>query len=72
MQPGLRVLHDPLDPRPDALQADRPHPGRGRELAADGAVELNLIGQDTTSYGTDIGYAARALPACSGRSTKRA
>ena len=31
---------------------------RRRELAADGAVELNLIGQDTTSYGTDIGYAA--------------
>ncbi|HEY1684221.1 MAG TPA: 30S ribosomal protein S12 methylthiotransferase RimO [Tepidisphaeraceae bacterium] len=29
-----------------------------RELAADGAVELNLIGQDTTSYGTDIGDAA--------------
>lgn len=29
-----------------------------RELAADGAVELNLIGQDTTSYGGDIGYAA--------------
>lgn len=28
------------------------------ELAADGAVELNLIGQDTTSYGTDIGYEA--------------
>jgi ribosomal protein S12 methylthiotransferase len=28
------------------------------ELAADGAVELNLIGQDTTSYGTDIRYAA--------------
>ncbi|MGA2584809.1 MAG: 30S ribosomal protein S12 methylthiotransferase RimO [Tepidisphaeraceae bacterium] len=28
-----------------------------RELAADGAVELNLIGQDTTSFGTDIGYA---------------
>ena len=27
------------------------------ELAADGAVEMNLIGQDTTSYGTDIGYA---------------
>lgn len=27
-----------------------------RELAADGAVELNLIGQDTTSYGKDIGY----------------
>ena len=28
-----------------------------KELAADGAIELNLIGQDTTSYGTDIGYA---------------
>ena len=27
-----------------------------RELAADGAVELNLIGQDTTSYGGDIDY----------------
>lgn len=25
------------------------------ELAADGAVELNLIGQDTTSWGADIG-----------------
>ncbi|MCE9589069.1 MAG: 30S ribosomal protein S12 methylthiotransferase RimO [Planctomycetes bacterium] len=31
--------------------------GEARELIADGAVELNLIGQDTTSYGTDIGYA---------------
>ena len=29
-----------------------------RELIADGAVELNLIGQDTTSYGEDIGYKA--------------
>jgi ribosomal protein S12 methylthiotransferase len=26
------------------------------ELIADGAVELNLIGQDTTSYGEDIGF----------------
>ena len=27
-----------------------------RNLMADGAFELNLIGQDTTSYGYDIGY----------------
>ncbi|MEQ9453030.1 MAG: 30S ribosomal protein S12 methylthiotransferase RimO [Phycisphaeraceae bacterium] len=29
-----------------------------RELMSDGAFELNLIGQDTTSYGEDIGYPA--------------
>ncbi|WP_428389732.1 30S ribosomal protein S12 methylthiotransferase RimO [Mucisphaera sp.] len=29
-----------------------------RELLSDGAYELNLIGQDTTSYGEDIGYPA--------------
>jgi ribosomal protein S12 methylthiotransferase len=29
-----------------------------RELLDDGAFELNLIGQDTTSYGRDIGYKA--------------
>ncbi len=29
-----------------------------RELIADGVAELNLIGQDTTSYGHDIGYEA--------------
>ena len=29
--------------------------GEARELIADGAFELNLIGQDTTSYGDDIG-----------------
>lgn len=29
-----------------------------RELIDDGAFELNLIGQDTTSYGRDIGYKA--------------
>jgi ribosomal protein S12 methylthiotransferase len=28
-----------------------------RELLNDGAFELNLIGQDTTSFGSDIGYA---------------
>jgi tRNA A37 methylthiotransferase MiaB len=30
-------------------------PPRPRELLNDGAFELNLIGQDTTSYGDDIG-----------------
>ena len=29
-----------------------------RALLADGAFELNLIGQDTTSFGDDIGYGA--------------
>jgi len=29
-----------------------------RALMADGAFELNLIGQDTTSFGDDIGYSA--------------
>lgn len=32
--------------------------GEARELFADGAFELNLIGQDTTSYGDDIAYDA--------------
>jgi len=31
--------------------------GEARELLLDGAFELLLIGQDTTSYGNDIGYA---------------
>ena len=48
--PGIR---GPMRSKPiDQILAE------ARELAADGAVELNLIGQDTTSYGTDIGYAA--------------
>lgn len=32
--------------------------GEAVELINDGAFELNLIGQDTTSYGDDIGFAA--------------
>jgi len=36
---------------PNAILAE------AEELFNDGTVELNLIGQDTTSYGTDIGYA---------------
>jgi ribosomal protein S12 methylthiotransferase len=38
-------------PLPDIL-------AEAEELLADGAFELNLIGQDTTSYGEDIGYTA--------------
>lgn len=33
-----------------------------RELARDGAFELNLIGQDTTSYGDDIGIGLSQIP----------
>ncbi len=39
-------------PLPDIL-------AEAEELLADGAVEINLIGQDTTSYGEDIGYTAK-------------
>ncbi len=35
---------------PEAVLAE------ARELISDGAVELNLIGQDTTAYGRDFGY----------------
>lgn len=35
---------------PEAVLAE------ARELAGDGAVEINLIAQDTTGYGRDIGY----------------
>jgi len=35
---------------PEAVLAE------ARELVSDGAVELNIIGQDTTSYGRDIDY----------------
>jgi len=34
-----------------------------RELIADGAVELHLIGQDTTSYGDDIGIGLNPIGA---------
>ncbi|MBX9736722.1 MAG: 30S ribosomal protein S12 methylthiotransferase RimO [Phycisphaerales bacterium] len=37
--------------------------GEARELIADGAVELHLIGQDTTSYGDDIGIGLGAASA---------
>jgi len=33
-----------------------------RELVADGAFELHLIGQDTTSYGDDLGFGHRQFP----------
>jgi ribosomal protein S12 methylthiotransferase len=46
--------------------------GEARELIADGAVELHLIGQDTTSYGDDIGIGLGAVggtPASANRAT---
>ena len=44
-------------PLPDILS-------EAEELVADGAFELNLIGQDTTSYGEDIGYNATGEGLC--------
>ncbi|MBP7934079.1 MAG: 30S ribosomal protein S12 methylthiotransferase RimO [Phycisphaerae bacterium] len=44
-------IRGPLHSKPlDVILAE------ARELIADGALELNLIGQDTTSYGQDIGF----------------
>ena len=39
-------------------------------LVAQGVRELNLIGQDTTGYGTDLPGQARRSPTCSRRSTR--
>lgn len=45
-------IRGPLHSKPvEAIEAE------ARELIDDGALELNLIGQDTTSYGEDIGFA---------------
>jgi ribosomal protein S12 methylthiotransferase len=47
----IPAIRGPLHSKtPDALAAEC------REMIADGARELILIGQDTTSYGADIGY----------------
>lgn len=49
----IPAIRGPLHSKPvPAILAE------ARELINDGAVELNLIGQDTTSYGQDIDYAA--------------
>jgi len=47
----IPAIRGPMRSKPiDRIMAE------ARELADDGAVEINLIGQDTTSYGVDIGY----------------
>ena len=51
----MHLLHDPHDSWPPALQAAGAARRGRRELSADGARELILIGQDTTSYGADTG-----------------
>jgi ribosomal protein S12 methylthiotransferase len=46
-------IRGPMHCKPPQVVLDE-----ARELISDGAVEISLIGQDTTSYGADIGYAA--------------
>lgn len=47
----IPAIRGPLHSKPlTAILAE------ARELITDGVVELNLIGQDTTSYGKDLGY----------------
>lgn len=45
-------IRGPMHCKPPGVILDE-----ARELIADGAVELVLIGQDTTSFGEDVGYA---------------
>ena len=47
----IPAIRGPMHCKPPAVILDE-----ARELLADGATELVLIGQDTTSYGTDLGY----------------
>ncbi len=46
-------------PLPDVLE-------EAKELAADGAIELNLIGQDTSAYGQDLTDRGTAAPGSEG------
>ena len=50
----LRFLHHPFHPRQDAFEA-LDHIEREARLGRGCAFELGLIGQDTTSWGRDIG-----------------
>ena len=47
----IPAIRGPMHSKPPQVVLDE-----ARELIADGAVELNVIGQDTTSYGRDCGY----------------
>jgi ribosomal protein S12 methylthiotransferase len=63
----IPALRGPFRSKPPEQVLDE-----ARELIADGAVELNVIGQDTTGYGADLGGGAclagllRALEALDG------
>ena len=45
----IPAIRGPMRSKPPGMVADE-----AAELVADGAVELNIIGQDTTSYGQDL------------------
>jgi ribosomal protein S12 methylthiotransferase len=47
----IPAIRGPFRSKPPLMVLDE-----ARELIADGAVELNIIGQDTTSYGRDLGH----------------
>ena len=48
----IPAIRGPMHCKPPSVILDE-----ARELIADGAAEIVLIGQDTTSYGEDLGYA---------------
>ena len=54
LQPHLRVLHDPAVPRQQRSRTADDVVREAEQLAAQGILEVNLISQDTVSYGRDL------------------